>query len=141
MTYKLTNELKQLVNNIAVGKYDLIAKMFDCDFGLSNYINTIYVSYKNKTLLHVFYFEEDGNQYYDNIRDDEALKEFSDKIKNDEDVSIDIEIHTMVDEITKWYEVVLCKDIQLKFAKDGFIDIYNNNISKYVCIDNEERVQ
>ena len=24
MTYKLTNELKQLVNNIAVGKYDLI---------------------------------------------------------------------------------------------------------------------
>ena len=141
MTYKLTNELKQLVNNIAVGKYDLIDKMFDCDFGLSNYINTIYVSYKNKTLLCVFYFEEDGNQYYDNIRDDEALKEFSDKIKNDEDVSIDIEIHTMVDEITKWYEVVLCKDIQLKFAKDGFIDIYNNNISKYVCIDNEERVQ
>ena len=47
----------------------------------------------------------------------------------------------MADEITKWYEVVLCKDIQLKFAKDGFIDIYNNNISKYVCIDNEERVQ
>ena len=141
MTYKLTNELKQLVNNIAVGKYDLIDKMFDCDFGLSNYINRIYVSYKNKTLLCVFYFEEDGNQYYDNIRDDEALKEFSDKIKNDEDVSIDIEIHTMVDKITKWYEVVLCKDIQLKFAKDGFIDIYNNNISKYVCIDNEERVQ
>lgn len=141
MTYKLTNELKQLVNNIAVCKYDLIAKMFDCDFGLSNYINTIYVSYKNKTLLCVFYFEEDGNQYYDNIRDDEALKEFSDRIKNDEDVSIDIEIHTMADEITKWYEVVLCKDIQLKFAKDGFIDIYNNNISKYVCIDNEERVQ
>ena len=66
MTYKLTNELKQLVNNITVGKYDLIDKMFDCD---------------------------------------------------------------------------LCKDIQLKFAKDGFIDIYNNNISKYVCIDNEERVQ
>ena len=141
MTYKLTNELKQLVNNIAVCKYDLIDKMFDCDFGLSNYINTIYVSYKNKTLLRVFYFEEDGNQYYDNIRDDEALKEFSDRIKNDEDVSIDIEIHTMADEITKWYEVVLCKDIQLKFAKDGFIDIYNNNISKYVCIDNEERVQ
>ena len=141
MTYKLTNELKQLVNNIAVGKYDLIAKMFDCDFGLSNYINTIYVSYKNKTLLYVFYFKEDGNQYYDNIRDDEALKEFSDRIKNDEDVSIDIEIHTMADEKTKWYEVVLCKDIQLKFAKDGFIDICNNNISKYVCIDNEERVQ
>ena len=75
------------------------------------------------------------------VFNDEALKEFSDKIKNDEDVIIDIEIHTMADEITKWYEVVLCKDIQLKFAKDGFIDIYNNNISKYVCIDNEERVQ
>ena len=142
MNYTLNEELNSVLNSVIVGNYDSIEDFFDNDYGLINYIESMFVSFDNETLLQVFYHEVDGNMYYDKNRDDKVFEKYKEKMLNKEDVILDVEIHTLKDENTNWYEIVLCKDINVKFEDDeNFVNIYNNNCKKYTCTYFEERVQ